>query len=353
MRAGHPALSAAGSAWLAALADPLRRMPTPDRPMPPQDVPAIVEAAGAHGIVPAAATHIRMLAGEGRASQIVAGPAPDRELAAAAATLGMRLIGVTGQNLMLLHHARRIAAAFAEARLPAAIVKGPVFARRLYPDIATRSFTDIDMLVAPSAVGKSAAILQDLGFVPAQEEHRPGRPPSEFKWLLPGHDTLLVEVQTDLIHSPSLGAGIRLDLADVMRAGGGDPEDAAALLLVAAVHGIAGHQLERMQPAVDVLQAVRGTAGPIAVDRLVEAARACGASVALHSALDLVAQLFAEPAAAELSAAITPAPWRRLRRRLLTPAVVLRAQASDAGRDSWRRQALREIVGRTGPRPSR
>ena len=69
-----------------------------------------------------------------------------------------------------------------------------------------------------------------------------------------------MEVQTNLIHSPNLGTGIRLRYADLLAAGGGDPENATALLLLAAVHGAAGHQFERLQPAVDVLQAARGAA---------------------------------------------------------------------------------------------
>ena len=36
--------------------------------------------------------------------------------------------------------------------LPAAVVKGPVFARRLYPSPSLRCFTDIDVLAAPEAL---------------------------------------------------------------------------------------------------------------------------------------------------------------------------------------------------------
>ena len=49
----------------------------------------------------------------------------------------------------------------------------------------------------------------------------------------------------------------------VMHAGNGDAENPTALLMVAAIHGAAGHQFERLQPAIDVLQAARGVAGPI------------------------------------------------------------------------------------------
>jgi hypothetical protein len=39
---------------------------------------------------------------------------------------------MAGQSLLLRHHSRSIVAAFAEAGIPVAIVKGPVFAERLY-----------------------------------------------------------------------------------------------------------------------------------------------------------------------------------------------------------------------------
>ena len=259
-----------------------------------------------------------------------------------------RLVLLTGQSLLLSHHAQRIAKALAAEDLPAAIIKGPVFSRRLYPRPADRSFTDIDILVSSASLEATAEILHSLGFAPARSENRSDQDHGEYKWLLPGNDLILVEVQSNLIHSARLGNGIRFGFADLSAAGDGNTEDATALLILAAVHGAATHQFERLQPAIDVLQAARGAAGPINRVRLARIADMIGATAALQTALDIAAQLFDESEAREIANSLSPAPWRRLRRTLLSPAVVIRAQARSAGLDSWRRRAVREIIRSVG-----
>ena len=72
---------------------------------------------------------------------------------------------MAGQSLLLRHHSRSIIAAFAEAGIPVAIVKGPVFAERLYRVASDRPFTDIDLLTAPENLAKANAALPSLGFV--------------------------------------------------------------------------------------------------------------------------------------------------------------------------------------------
>ena len=155
-------------------------------------------------------------------------------------------------------------------------------------------------------------------------------------------------MQTDLVHSPSLRAGIYFQHADLMAAGDGRSTDATALLMLAAVHGAAGHQFERLQPLVDVLQAARGAAGSIDVNRLVRVAGDTGSSAAIQTALDLTAELFNEPLARAFADAFRAAPWRGLRRWLVSPSVVLKSQSRHGGRGSWRRRALREIIRKIG-----
>ena len=349
-RAGHASLSPQASAWLTRLSDPLARAPIPDARIQTAELPLLVEAASAHGVLPAMARNLRSLAVGARGSAFVDAADAQHLVETVSNELDQRLIVLVGQNLLLSSHASRIATGFVQDAIPANVVKGPVFARRLYPQPADRSFTDIDVLVAPELIAATSAVLERLGFVLAPGENRGGIEHGEYKWLLPGNDLILVEIQTNLIHSPNLGAGIRLSRADLLAAGDGDGEDATALLLVAAVHGAAGHQFERLQPAVDVLQAARGAAGPIDRKRLSRVAQASGSTVAVQSALDLVGELFDEPLARELADALSPAPWRGLRRKLVTPGTVIHAQERDAGRASWRRRALREIIRRTGVR---
>lgn len=340
-------LSPNASAWLAVLSDPLSRHPTPDRRLAAIELPHLIAAASAHGVMPAVARNLRALSAAGRGTTLIDSVAAQNIVETFSGDLDRRLLALVGQNLLLAHHGARIAAAIARDGIPASIVKGPAFSRRLYPRSADRSFTDIDVLVSPASLAASFAILERLGFVMAPGNNR-GRDYGEYKWLLPGNELILIEVQTNLIHSPHLGTGIRLQHADLLAAGGGDAEDATALLLVAAVHGAAGHQFERLQPAVDVLQAARGVAGPIDRHRLARVSHATGSTAALQTALDLTADLFNEPAARELAGSLSPTPWRRLRRNLVSPTVTLRAQSRFAGRDSWRRRALREVIRRIG-----
>ena len=345
-RAGHASLSPQASAWLAHLSDPWSRVAAPSGRIQAAELLLLVEAASAHGVLPAMARNLHGLAAGGRGAAIVDDADAQHLVENVSNELDQRLIVLVGQNSLLSRHATRIATGFAHDAIPANVVKGPVFARRLYPQPADRSFTDVDVLVAPELIAACSAVLERLGFVLAPGENRGGLDHGEYKWLLPGNDLILVEIQTNLIHSPNLGTGVRLSRADLLAAGDGDAEDATALLLVAAVHGAAGHQFERLQPAVDVLQAARGAAGPIDRKRLAQVAQATGSTAAVQTALDLAAELFGEPSARELADLLSPAPWRALRRKLVSPGVVLRAQARRRGRDSWRRQALREIIRR-------
>lgn len=348
LRVGHASLSSAASAWLAALSDPWARAPAPTGQIQAAEFPLFIEAALAHGVLPAVARNLQGLAVGGHGKVLFDDASTQHFIESCSKELSQRLVILAGRNLLLARHAANITATFASEAVPAALVKGPVFARRLYPQPADRSFTDIDILIAPSSLPASFSILERLGFIRAAGNTDHGREHDEFKWILPGNDLILVEIQTDLIHSPNLGTGIRFNYGDLLAAGNGDSEDATALLLVAAVHGAAGHQFERLQLAVDVLQAARGVAGPIDRRRLVQVAHATGSTVAVQAALDLVHGIFDEPLARELADTLSSASWRRLRRGLVSRRVVLRAQAYGAGRDSWRRRALREIIRRGG-----
>lgn len=344
VRTGHDWLSPRGRQWLVALSDPLGRTSTPPHPLRLADLPVLSDAASAHGILPSVARNLRAIASNGRGRDVVVGPDPQLLIERTSAALDERAVALTGQSMLLLHHGRRICAALSQHSVPAAIVKGPLFADALYPHPSERSFTDIDILIPHSALPACDLILQELGFTVAPSPLHSGRDYGEYKWKLPGQPLVLVEVQTDLIHSPALRSGIRFQHSDLMAAGNGCSTDATVLLVLAAIHGAAGHQFERLQPVIDVLQAVRGAAGPIDVRRLMTAAEATGSRVAIQTALDLAADLFGEPSARSLADEFDPVPWRRVRRRLVSPQVVLRSQSRKGGRDLWRRRALREMI---------
>ena len=347
-RDGHQPLSACACAWLAAGADPTLRHTLPGGSLPREELAILIEAAAAHGVLPAVGRSLRFLSDEFGSSAICSDPNAARCVSELLREVEQRRVVLAGQSLLLAHYGRMIAEAFASDALPACVVKGPVFSKRLYPEPSDRNFTDIDVLIDPAAVPAGGAILERLGLVPASVEASGKQAPVEFKWVVPGNPTVLVEVQTNLIHSRNLGSGISLSYSDLLAAGAGDPEDATALLLVAAVHGAAGHQFERLQPVVDVLQAARGTAGPVDRERLAHVCAATGATFAVQSALDLAARIFCEPAALELASALPTKLWRKIHGLLISPAMVLRSQARNAGRNSWRRQTFRDFIRRRG-----
>lgn len=347
-RVGHEPLGANGAAWLIALADPAAHSYANLPRVSGTILPRIALAGFAHGVLPALRRNLRLAAIERGPSALVDDPAPEQRIAETIADVDSRLVPLSGQALLLAHHARRIAAELERAKLPGAIIKGLVYAERLYARPSERSFTDVDILAAPAAVDAISAILERQGFVRAIERNMDDH--AEYKWVLPSSDLLLVEVQTDLVHSPRQRAGLGFGYDDLLAAGGGNPTDATALLAVAAVHGAAGHQFERLQPAVDVLLGVRGAAGPIDRDRLIAVGRTTGTTAALQAAFDIVGRIFREPAALALADALGPTPWRSLRRALITPGVVARAQTPAAYWESWRRLLLRDLIRRSGQR---
>jgi len=324
-------LIAARDAWLVHLADPQGLAPRPAVELPWPEAGALLALAGLHGVLPA----------------VLRGLARQPEAPAYAETLRAgreRLALVTGFSMMLNHHAGLVVSVMRDAGIGGEIVKGATFARRIYSEPVLRSFTDIDLLVDPADRERAGEMLAALGFRAEEVAYRAGQDYGEDKWILASHPGVMVELHTNLVHHPKLRRGMRLDHAALLAAGAGDAEDAAALLLVAAVHGAGSHQFDRLQHVVDVLLLARGGAGDIAVDRLREAARRCDAGLALAAALGIAGRMFGEPRCLELARALGVSRAARLSALLISPGVVLRAQGAGRSADSWRRKLLRQML---------
>ena len=330
----HDALDRNTLAWLRCLADPMAKAPCPKRNLAPDRVEGLIHGAIHHSVLPAVARRLR-------ADERLSGKRP------MPAIVSEQLTGLAARSLILAHQGDRVVAGLAAAGIPATLVKGPIFARRLYPDPALRPFSDIDVLVPPKVRAESRSVMTGLGFRLSEQEKRAGLDYHEDQWGLPGRDDVLIEIQDDLVHAPSL-EGMSLSYDELVDAGGGDPKAATALLMIGAVHGAIGHQFEALRFAVDVCQAARGVAGPIDVDALVAVAGRNRTKLALALALDLAGRVFAEPACIDLADRLGDPPGRSLCRILLSPATVLRAQGPARRRDSWRRKALREVFKRRG-----
>lgn len=345
-------LSSSAQEWLLRLADPLARRPVASSPLRVEVLAALFDAAPLHGVLPAVARNLCALADrEGRG--VFADATAEDYLRDQLAECERSLSAQRAFQDVLIRESHTLGEALAAAAIPFAMVKGEVFARRLYPTIDDRPFGDLDVLVRADDLDRAGPVLAGLGYRRTTSAQRGAVGSRLDEWMLDPDQRVVVELQSDLVRSPTFGAALTLTYDELMAVGDGDPEDACALLLVAAMHGAAIHQFERLQHVVDVLQAVRGSAGPIPIDRLKEGARLTGSTLPVQAALDLTAAIFREPAARELAGSLAPSPWRGLRQRLITGTVLVRARSRGKKLDAWRRRMVRSFIRNAGRRERR
>jgi hypothetical protein len=338
----HEALAGTGQSWLIHFADPARRASAPSGFPDTAQIETLLAAAESHGVLPAVVRALgALLKSSGHRTS------GDRDVAAALEAAQLRLAYQTGFGMLLSHHAAKATQAFSAAGVAATIVKGAAFARRLYPDPSLRTFTDVDIVVREDQRDTAAAVMRGLGFELFKFEDRRGKDYHEQKWLLPGQRNVMIEVHSNLVHSPKLRGGeggISVRYEDVLAAGDGDSNAPTALLLVAAAHAAVGHQFDRLQHLVDVVQAARGAAGVVDQRRLANVSRRCGVALAIAAALDLAGRTFREAAATELARLMMPGRLYRLPCLMLSPGLVIRAQSKARARGSWRRKLFRQAL---------
>jgi hypothetical protein len=300
----------------------------------------VLTAAGLHGVLPIVWRRLR-----GSGLSCTATPAALTASQDLLAEAERQVTLVTGISMLLAHHGTIVMDAFRAANIDAAMIKGPVFARHLYTAESDRSYTDIDILVAPRHLSQANAVIGELGY----QEARPlGRDPEaygEFKWLLPGNDAIMIEVQANLAHAPKLRHGLSLEYGDILEAGDGDPQSPVPMLMVAAVHAAAGHQFDRLQHGLDIVQAAR-LLPEKDIPNLVRATRKINGCLALVTALNLAQHLFGEPKAGTIAGAFRRSVFMDFAGQLITPRMVLDAQSSVHSRASWRRKLFREFLAR-------
>lgn len=315
-------------AWLLHCADP--RGPSehaPPRMLKPGAALELVAQADAHGVLPAVLRNFRPFLADPTLADVAA-EAQARYRAARAFVLMLRRE----------HEALVVAA----AGLPVAVIKGPVFARMLYPTPELRTFTDIDVLVAPAAIPRMATLLTARGFALANEEGASTR--REWKWVNRENPILMIEVHTNVVHAPSLRARLSLSYDDLAE----DAETPAGCLMVAIVHGAFSHGFERLQHVVDVCQGARALAtveDELRFETLVERT---GARYAAAVSLDLAGRALAEPRCRQIAKELGPQRQVRISRWLMDPSVITSTKTRRRVIHSWRRQAFRELLKRGG-----
>ncbi|AZO72106.1 MAG: hypothetical protein E5V92_06600 [Mesorhizobium sp.] len=257
---------------------------------------------------------------------------------------------VTGQSMLLQYHGDRIMKALAAKGIPARIVKGPVFARKLYHHAADRPFTDIDILVGPASIGEANSVISGCGFKLASGEAE-SHELQEFKWLEKENSSLLIELHGNLVHDTGMRRRLSLGFRELEIIDGGEANTPAALLTIAIVHAAGGHKFHRLQLCVDVLQGVRALQSPEAEARLLETARMTGIELELATVLNVTGRLFEEPRAIELANRIKPDLSIRLAKWLITGNMLLRVNSRDKMRSRLSRDAFRWVQRLARPRP--
>lgn len=327
----HAPLSECEQVLFAGLADPEKEADAGDWTSE-RDALRMLNVARLHGVLPIVWRKFRTL-------QLDLGDTFHQEMKSAADRVAL----MAGQSLMLRHHSRNIAAAFADAGIPVAIVKGPVFAERIYKIPADRPFTDIDLLTSTENLAKANATLPSLGFVALTKQvWDKSESNQEYKWGRSDNPNILIELHGNLVHYASFRRLLSYSYEDLLLAGDGDPNAPAALLMTAVIHAACGHKFHRLQFAVDILQAARAL--PDADQPMLErAARKIGAELELAVSLNLAGRLFGDRRALDLGQRFSPGLAGGLSKRLISPEAIHNAMSTSGRGSHARRKAFRGL----------
>ena len=311
--------------WLVHCADPQGPLTRPPEQMLlPAEAPRLFEQAAKHGVLPAVLLNFPFPSGD-PAFEAARFEALALKREAAAHSMMLRCFGEAVMTAARL--------------LPVAMVKGRVFAEKLYPDPALRPFTDIDLLVAPDAAPDINRILEALGFQFAEYAYDPAR--LEAKWVYQENAAILIEVHMNLVHAPSLRKRMSLTFDDLRE----DFQTPAGMLTVAAVH--AGlHQFERLRHVVDVCQAARSLNGAAEEERLKYLLAKVGGRLAAVAGLRLAHRLLGEPRCLEIARMLGSEKYSGLAALLIDRSVVVSTMSETRFIHSWRRQCFRELLKR-------
>ncbi|MDX8458693.1 nucleotidyltransferase family protein [Mesorhizobium humile] len=303
---------------------------------------ALLANAAFHGVLPIMLRKLREI-GDARLPQ-------DAALQRKLSELRDEATIATGQSMLLQYHGDRIMKALAAKGVPARIVKGPVFARKLYRHVADRPFTDIDILVDPASIEEANKTICECGFELGSDEAE-SHELQEFKWLEKDNSSLLIELHGNLVHDTGMRRRLSLGFRELQVIDDGETDTPAALLTIAIVHAAGGHKFHRLQLCVDVLQGVRALKSPQEEARLLDAARMTGIELELATVLNVTGRLFGAPRAIELANRIKPDLSIRLAKWLITGNMLLRVNSREKLRSRLSRDAFRWVQRLARPRP--
>ena len=189
----HNPLSKAGAEWLLAVANPLGGA-KPSAAPAPAEVPVLLRAAEVHGVLPAVLKALSLNINLNGAANDTPSSVEIRNARQVIADARTRQVPRVGFELLLKHHGEAVLAALRAAGVEAAMLKGPVFARRLYTNPAMRSFTDIDIIIPVEARTTACDVLRGAGFELHSREYRAGKDYCEDNWLLIADPRVGIEI---------------------------------------------------------------------------------------------------------------------------------------------------------------
>jgi len=225
--------------------------------------------------------------------------------------------------------------------IPATIIKGPAFARQIYPEPWYRPFTDIDMLVARRGLAPLEAVLAARGFRPDDVQDPTGEVRS---WVHDEFRPTLFELHLNLVTSNQKWHCSLCydDIAD-------GPQRPAALLITAIIHGGATHRFLRMQHLVDVCQAARQVTAAKEEAAFAALAKKANAQTLAGASLLLVGRIMTEPMCLELATLLGKSHLARIAGRSLGKTAVTAAEDEFGATARMQRQMFRKLIGLGDP----
>jgi hypothetical protein len=225
--------------------------------------------------------------------------------------------------------------------IPATIVKGPVFARTIYPEPWYRPFSDIDILVASDGLIGLESILLDRGFRPYGAPDPTGQCRS---WVNDKLRPTLFELHLNLVNSnEKWHCSLRYeDIAE-------GPQQPAAMLMTAIIHGGATHRFLRLQHVIDVCQAARHVVDAGEEMAFMSLVEKTNARTLAHASLLLVGRIAAEPKCLALAAAFGWDALASLAARSLARMALTGAKDEHRPFVRLQQKLFREFIGRGDP----
>lgn len=242
-----------------------------------------------------------------------------------------------GLAMLLESLHEEISTALNNKGINACVVKGPVFAERLYDYENDRPFTDIDLILDTKSMKEAIKVMESIGYVLYDKMQDKSDFHMEYKFHHKKHPKVLIELHGNMVHYTLLRQHATFGINELLEAGSGDGKAPTALLATAIVHATLGHKIDKLQILVDVLQAVRKLP-PDSYEDVAATLTRLRLGLECVVCLSVVEKLFEDKAVAELASHFRCGIRGHLGRCLVSPRSVIYAQSRKKQWGSWLRR---------------